>query len=166
MTADVRRKHETSITTSGDTEIRIERTFDAPRELLWEAFTDPELLGEWLGPHGHTITVEMDLRPGGTYRWLDRFGQGEELVFFGEYLEIREPELMVTTFAWEDSGVPPSTDRWELHELAGGRSKLVTTSTFESKEFRDGMLQSGMEKGVNDGHDKLDALLARKQGKS
>lgn len=157
--------HKTSITTPSDTEIRIERTFDAPRELLWEAFTDAETLGEWLGPHGHRLEVEMDPRPGGTYRWLDRSDSGE-WVFFGEYLEVREPEVLVTTFAWEDSGFPPSTDRTEFHEIDGGRTKLVTISTFETKELRDGMLESGMEIGVNDGYDKLDAIVARRQGKS
>jgi uncharacterized protein YndB with AHSA1/START domain len=154
--------HKTSITTPSDTEIRIERTFDAPRELLWEVYTDPECMSEWLGPHGHSITVEHDLRPGGSYRWIDRF-EDQEYVFFGEFLEVREPELLSATFSWEDSGVPPSIDRMELIELGDGRTKLVTISTFERKEYRDGMLESGMERGVNDGFDKLDAILARRK---
>ena len=161
--ADTDTLHKTSITTPSDTEIRIERTFEAPRELLWEAFTDAETMGEWLGPHGHAMRVEMDPRPGGTYRWFDHSEHGG-YVFFGEYLEVREPELLVTTFNWEDSGHPASIDRWELHEAEGGRTKLVTLSTFETKELRDGMLESGMEKGVNDGYDKLDAILARRKG--
>ena len=154
--------HRTSITTPSDTEIRIERTFDAPRELVWEAYTDPESMGEWLGPHGHAIAVEHDLRTGGTYRWVDRFDD-QEMVFFGEFLEVREPELLAATFSWEDSGVPPSIDRTEFIEVEGGRTKLVTISTFERKEYRDGMLQSGMERGVNDGYDKLDEILARRK---
>lgn len=152
--------HRTSITTPSDTEIRIERTFDAPRELVWEAYTDPETLGAWLGPHGHTFKIESDLRPGGTYRWEDSFDD-QEIVFFGEFLEVREPELLSATFAWEDSGYPPSIDTTEFIEVEGGRTTLVTISKFESKELRDGMLQSGMEKGVNDGYDKLDEILAR-----
>ncbi len=165
MTADAHSKNETSITTPSDTEIRIEREFDAPRELLWEAFTDAETLGAWLGPHGSEMKVEMDPRPGGNYRWIDSSGDGE-YVFFGEYREVREPDVLETTFAWENSGYPPSIDRTEFHDLGDGRTKLVTLSTFESKELRDGMLESGMEKGVNDGYDKLDAILARRQGSS
>ena len=163
MTTDTDTLHKTSVTTPSDTEIRIERTFDAPRELLWEAFTDAETMGDWLGPHGHELEVEMDPRPGGTYRWFDRSDHGE-WVFYGEYLEVREPDLLVTTFNWEDSGHPASIDRWELHEVEGGMTKLVTISTFETKEQRDGMIESGMEKGVNDGYDKLDAILARRKG--
>ena len=154
--------HKTSITTPSDTEIRIERTFDAPRQMVWDAYTDPETLGQWLGPHGHSMTCESDLRPGGAYRWLDRSDHGE-YVFFGEFLEVREPELLSATFSWEDSGIPPSIDRMEFIEVGDGRTKLVSISTFESKEYRDGMLQSGMERGVNDGYDKLDAILARRK---
>jgi uncharacterized protein YndB with AHSA1/START domain len=152
--------HKTSVTTPSATEIRIERTFDAPRELVWEAYTDPETLGQWLGPHGHSMTIESDLREGGSYRWLDHFDD-QEMVFFGEFLEVREPEVIAATFAWEGSGYPPSIDRTEFIEVDGGRTKLVTLSKFESQELRDGMLQSGMERGVNDGYDKLDAILAR-----
>lgn len=71
MTNDT--QNDTSITTPSDTQIRIERVFEAPRELVWEAHADPELLSEWLGPHDHPVTVtEMDLRPGGSYRWRRR----------------------------------------------------------------------------------------------
>lgn len=165
MSTDTDTLHKTSITTPSDTEIRIERTFDAPRELLWEAHTDAETLGAWLGPHGSDMKVEMDPRPGGTYRWTGSAGDGE-YVFFGEYREVREPDVLEMTFAWENSGYPPSIERTEFHELGGGRTKLVTISTFETKELRDGMLESGMEKGVNDGYNKLDAILADKPGQS
>jgi len=167
MTADVHHKHETSITTPSDTEIRIERTFDAPRELLWEAFTDPELLAEWLGPHSQRMTVEeLDVRVGGSYQYTSHAADGGEYVFFGEFREVNEPELLEATFAWKDSGYPPSIDHSEFQDLGDGRTKLVTTSKFESQELRDGMLQSGMEGGVKDGYEKLDAILARRQGNS
>ena len=163
MTADTDASQKTSITTPSDTQIRIERTFDAPPELLWEAHTDAELLAEWLGPHGTEMKVEMDPRPGGTYRWSGSAGDGE-YVFFGEYREVREPEVLEMTFAWEGSGFPPSIERTEFIAIEGGRTKLVTLSTLETKELRDGMLESGMEVGVNDGYEKLDAILTRKRG--
>lgn len=156
--------HRTQITTPSDTEIRIERTFDAPRELLWEAFTDAELMAEWLGPHSQQMTVDkLDVRPGGSYQYTSHSDHGE-FVFFGEFREVEKPRLLVATFEWKGSGYPPSVDSSELQEVEGGRTRLVTISTFESKELRDGMLQSGMEGGVNDGYDKLDGILARKQG--
>ena len=164
MTNDTQRRNDTSITTPRDTQIRIERVFEAPRELVWEAHADPELLSEWLGPHDHPVTVtEMDLRPGGSYRWTSPGAEGEELAFYGEYREVSPPQVMEMTF--EFSGAPGhvSVDRLELEELEGGRTRLVSISTFDSKEDRDGMLQSGMEKGVAEGHDKLDALLARRR---
>ena len=164
MTNDTQRRNDTTITTPSDTQIRIERVFEAPRELVWEAHADPELLSEWLGPHDHPVTVtEMDLRPGGSYRWTSPGPEGEELAFYGEYREVSPPEVMEMTF--EFSGAPGhvSVDRLELEELEGGRTRLVSISSFDSKEDRDGMLQSGMEKGVAEGHDKLDALLARRR---
>lgn len=166
MTPATDRLHKTSITTPSDTEIRIERTFAASRELLWEAFTDPVLMAEWLGPHKQTMTVEeLDVRPGGSYQYTSHSDFGE-FVFFGEFREVEEPELLVATFEWKGSGYPASIDHSEFQELDGGHTKLVTTSTFESRELRDGMLQSGMERGVNDGYDKLDRIVARKQGEA
>jgi len=163
MTSDVQ-EHKTSITTPSDTEIRMERTFDAPPEVLWEMHTDPELLAQWLGPHDNPVTVEsIDLRVGGSYRWTASDREGGEIAFFGEYRVIEPPRVLETTFQF--SGVPGfvSVDRLELEELDDGRTRLVSISTHESKESRDGMLQSGMEKGVNDGYEKLDELLAARQ---
>ena len=162
MTSNVQ-EHTTAITTPSDTEIRIERLFDAPRELIWEAYTDPELMAEWLGPRDGSISVEtMDVRPGGKYRYTHCSSAGDEYHFSGEYREVEAPRLLVATFQFE--GIDSvSIDRLELEELDGGRTRLVATSTFDSKEERDGMLQSGMEKGVNEGYDKLDAQLARRQ---
>ncbi|MDQ4071696.1 MAG: SRPBCC family protein [Actinomycetota bacterium] len=157
----------TSITTPSDTEIRMEREFDAPRQLVWEAYTDPELLGQWLGPHDHPVTVtHSDLRPGGSYRWTSPGYGDEELEFYGEYREVSPPEVLEATFEFGGAPGKVSVDRLVLEELEGGRTRLVTTSTFDSKEDRDGMLQSGMEKGVVEGHEKLDALLERLGGRS
>lgn len=163
MTSNVQELHTTSITTPSDTEIRLERLFDAPRELIWEAYTDPELIAEWLGPRDGVISVEtMDVRPGGAYRYIHRSTAGDEYAFSGEYREVEPPRLLVATFQFEEID-SVSIDRLELEEIEGGRTRLVATSTFGSKEERDGMLQSGMEKGVNEGYDKLDEQLAHQQ---
>lgn len=153
----------TEITTPSDTEIRIEREFDAPPELIWEAYTDPELMAEWLGPRDGEMTVqEMDVRPGGTYRYTHRSSDGSEHRFSGEYREVEAPRVLEATFVYEPID-DFSVDRLELEEIDGGRTRLVAISTFNSKEARDGMLQSGMEKGVVEGYDKLDEQLARRQ---
>jgi uncharacterized protein YndB with AHSA1/START domain len=157
-------KNKTSITTPSDTEIRIEREFDAPLTLVWEAYADPELLPEWLGPRDLTMTVdEFDLRPGGSYRFTHRGRDGKEFVFFGDFREVEAPKLMVRSFAWEGMPGKQSVERAELEELDGGRTRIVVVSRFDSKEDRDGMLQSGMERGVNEGYERLDELLARQQ---
>jgi uncharacterized protein YndB with AHSA1/START domain len=164
MSNDVHERHKTAITTPSDTEIRIERTFDAPRGLVWEAYTDAELLSEWLGPRELTMTVdEFDFRPGGSYRFTHRDSDGNEFVFFGEFREVEEPEFMVRTFQFEGMPGKVSVERAELEELDGERTKIVVTSVFDSKEDRDGMLQSGMERGVVDSYARLDELFARQQ---
>ena len=156
MTNDV--QNTTSITTEGDTVIRMEREFDAPPELVWEAYTDPELLSEWLGPHGTKLAVEADVREGGSYRWKE---EEAGIEFWGEYREVNRPKVLESTF--EFSGAPGhgAVDRLELEELDGGRTRLVAISTYESKEDRDAAVASGMEKGVVEGFEKMDSVLER-----
>jgi uncharacterized protein YndB with AHSA1/START domain len=157
-------RHPIAVTTPSDTEVRIEREFDAPRELVYEAYTDPELLTEWLGPRRLTMTVqEMDVRTGGSYRYTHSDAEGS-YVFFGEFREVDPPRLLVQTFQWEGNDALPSVDRVEFEELEGDRTQIVVTGTFDSKESRDAMLEAGMEKGVREGYEKLDELLARRQG--
>jgi uncharacterized protein YndB with AHSA1/START domain len=164
MTENVHERNKTSITTPSDTEIRIERAFDAPRELVWEAYTDPELFPEWLGPRELTMTVdEFDFRPGGSYRFTHHDAEGNAFVFFGEIREVEEPELIVRTFEFEGMPGKVSVERAEFEELDGGRTQIVVVSSFDSKEDRDGMLASGMDRGVNDSYERLDELFARQQ---
>lgn len=156
-------RNETTITTPSDLEIRVEREFDASRELVWECFADPDLLSEWLGPRGLEIRIELyEFRQGGEWKYTHIDEDGTEYVFFGEFREMREPELIGQTFNFVmDPPIPPAIERLDLFELKGGRTRLVTNSTFESKDLRDGMVQSGMETGVNEGNERLDELLAR-----
>jgi uncharacterized protein YndB with AHSA1/START domain len=151
----------TSITTPSDTEIRIERIIAAPRSLVWEAYTDPELLARWLGPRDLSMTVdEYGLRPGGSYRFTHRDADGQPFVFFGEILEVDEPNALARTFAWEGMPGKSSTERAEFDDVDGGRTRIVVTSSFDSREDRDGMLESGMESGVNESYERLDELVA------
>ncbi|HEY5710052.1 MAG TPA: SRPBCC family protein [Solirubrobacterales bacterium] len=162
MSEETNTRHSTTVTTPSDTEVRIEREFDAPRELVFEAYTDPELLTEWLGPRRLTMTVqEMDVRTGGGYRYTHSDADGS-YVFFGEFREVDPPRLLVQTFQWEGNDAPPSVDRVELEELEGDRTRIVVTGTFDSKESRDAILEAGMERGVREGYEKLDELLARR----
>jgi uncharacterized protein YndB with AHSA1/START domain len=158
--------YETIISTPSDTEIRIERVFDATPELLWECHSDPELLSRWLGPNRLKMTVEQfDFRVGGSYRYVHSDDEGNEYVFFGEFLEIEPVESMTWTFNFVmDPQPPPSIDRIRFEPAADGVTKMVSVSEFESMAMRDGMIQSGMEKGVVEGHHRLDTLLVETHG--
>jgi uncharacterized protein YndB with AHSA1/START domain len=163
MNGDANTRHPTTVTTLSDTEVRIERLFDAPRELVWDAYTDPELLCQWLGPRRLTMTVqEMDVRPGGSYRYAHQDDADEPFVFYGEFREVDPPQLLVQTFDFERNDLGPSLDRVEFEQVGAEQTRLVITSSFDSVQARDSMLQSGMEKGVNEGYERLDELLVRR----
>lgn len=150
----------TEITTPAEREIRIERVFEAERERVFAAFTDPELIPEWWGSRDDTTTVEeMDVRPGGRWRYVCRGPKSEDL-FYGVYREVTPPERLIYTF--EFGGMPGhvAIDDVVFEDL-GGRTKVVTTSYFHTPEERDGMLASGMEGGLNETYERLDELLAR-----
>lgn len=157
--------HKTVVTTPSDTEIRTERIFDAPPELVFDCFSDPETLTEWLGPDGYEMKVEeYDFQPGGKWKYLHIAPDGSEYVFFGEFLEIDRPGHMTQTFNFVMEPQPPaSIDRADFIAIDGGRTRLVTLTTFDAQEQRDGMLQSGMEQGMDEGYKKLDGLLSKRQ---
>ncbi|TMG01952.1 MAG: polyketide cyclase [Chloroflexi bacterium] len=146
-----------TVKTPSDTEIVMTREFDAPRELVFEAHSKCEHLEKWWGPRKYSLEVcEMDFRPGGKYRFLHRGPDGlEEHGFRGEYREIVPPEKIAWTFEWEGMPGHISLDTLTLEDLGGGRTKLVSHSRFDSKEDRDGMLQSGMEEGAGETYDRL-----------
>jgi len=146
-----------TLTTPSDREIVMTREFDAPRELIFEAHSSCEHVNNWWGPRKYSFELcEMDFRPGGKYRFVHRGPDGvEEHGFRGEYREIVPPERIVWTFEWEGMPGHISLDTLTLEDLGGGRTKLVSHSRFDSKEDRDGMLQSGMEEGAGETYDRL-----------
>ena len=146
-----------TLTTPSEREIVMTREFDAPRELVFEAHTKCEHLNKWWGPRKYSFELcEMDFRPGGKYRFVHRGPEGiEEHGFRGEYREIVPPEKIAWTFEWEGMPGHISLDTLTLEDLGGGRTKLVSHSRFDSKEDRDGMLQSGMEEGAGETYDRL-----------
>ena len=141
--------------------IEITREFDAPRELLFRAFTDPELLVQWLGPRRLTMTVDRhDARHGGTWRYTHRDADGNEYGFHGVFHGTPSPDGIVRTFEFE--GMPGHVSlETATFEERGGRTLLRQNAVFQSVEDRDGMVQSGMAEGVNDGMERLDELVAR-----
>ena len=150
-----------TITTPTEREIHIERVFDAPRERVFAAYTDPATIGEWWGPRGTTAVVdEMDVRAGGRWRFVVRDADGGETAFRGTYREVTPPERIVQTFEWEGMPGHVSVETATFEDL-GDRTKVTTTSIFHTTEERDGMLGSGMEGGLNETYERLDELLAR-----
>jgi uncharacterized protein YndB with AHSA1/START domain len=148
----------------GKQEIIIIREFNAPRELVFKAFTDPELYIQWVGPRGLTMTLDtFEPENGGSWRYIQKDEEGNEFAFHGVNHEVAYPERIICTFEWE--GLPEKghvileTNRFE--NLPGNRTRLIDQSVFQSVEDRDGMLQSGMEEGVNDSYDRLDELLKK-----
>ena len=140
--------------------IRITREFDAPREKVFRAHVDPDLLVRWLGPRDLTMTIDhYDCRTGGSYRYIHT-RDGEEYGFHGSFHEVRPDELIVQTFTFEGFPDGVALEKLVLEDLGGGRTRLTATSLCDSFADRDGMLSSGMDVGVNEGYAKLDDLLA------
>ena len=150
-----------TITTPQDREIRVERIFDAPRDRVFAAFTDPALIPEWWGPYDTTTIVDqMDVRPGGLWRFIAQDCDGRETAFRGVYREVTPPERIVQSWEWEGLPGHVSIETAEFEDL-GDKTRMVGTTLFHTTEERDGMLNSGMEKGMNETYERLDALLAR-----
>jgi uncharacterized protein YndB with AHSA1/START domain len=150
----------TTITTPTEREIVSERVFDAPREAVFAAFTDPELIPKWWGPRRmRTVVDQMDVRPGGCWRFVSHDPDGPEQGFRGVYREVTPPERLVQSFEWEGMPGHVVIDTVTFEDL-GARTRLVTTSLFHTTEERDGMLASGMETGLSESHGRLEELLA------
>ena len=145
----------------GKQELVIERVFDAPRELVFKTYTDPNLIPEWWGLKSTTTIVDkMDVRPGGLWRFVEREADGNEYAFHGVYHEVTSLERLVYTFEFE--GMPGhvllETITFEEFE---GKTRLTDQAVFQSVEDRDVMLQSGMEAGAAESMDRFAELLAK-----
>ncbi len=152
------------LTTRGDREIVITRVFDAPRKLVFDAFTKPELVKQWLlGPDGWSMPVcEIDLKVGGKYRYVWRRDKdGTEMGMGGVYREIVAPERVVATEKFDQSWYPGEAVGTFVLVEQGGKTTLTQTILYESREARDGVLKSGMEKGVVASYDRLAKLLEK-----
>jgi uncharacterized protein YndB with AHSA1/START domain len=149
----------------GIPQITITREFDAPRELVFRAHTDPQLLVQWLGPRDLTLTIDRyEARDGGTWRYVHADAQGNEYGFHGVFHGTPSPDAIVQTFEFE--GVPGHVqlDTVTLEQQEGsGRTLMRTVASFQSVEDRDGMVAADMERGVRDSADRLEELLARLQ---
>jgi uncharacterized protein YndB with AHSA1/START domain len=158
-------KNQTKITAEPDKqELFITREFDAPRELVFKAHTDAEMYLQWLGPRRLKMRfTKFEPMDGGEYRFVHTDADGSEYAFHGVYHEVLVPERIISTFEFE--GLPEKghvilqTARFEA--LPGNRTRLTGQAVYQSVEDRDGMIQSGMETGVNEGYEKLDELLAK-----
>ena len=148
-----------TITTPADRVMRVERTFDAPRDQVWRALTEPDLIRQWWG-RGRMLQIErMDVRRGGHWRFLVEGDHGTE-GFEGRYREVTPPHRFVWTFEWDGMPGHVIVETIELVDLGESRTKVVTTAQFFTSEERDGFMMSGVEKGMGESYLALDRLLA------
>lgn len=143
----------------GKHEIRISRDFDAPRELVFRAHSDPALVARWWGLKSTTTVVDkMEAKAGGLWRYVERDAEGNEYGFHGVYHEVTAPERIVYTFEFE--GMPGHVAMSTLtFEAVDGKTRLLESSIYQSVEDRDGMIQSGMETGAAESWDSLEEIL-------
>ena len=146
----------------GKQEFFVTREFDAPRELVFKAHTDPKLYTQWLGPRRLTMRLEkFEPRSGGMWRYFHKDKDGTEYGFHGVIHEVLPPERIIDTFEFE--GLPEkghvALQTLRLQELPGRRTKLTVQAVFQSVADRDGMIQSGAEEGINESYERLDELL-------
>jgi uncharacterized protein YndB with AHSA1/START domain len=146
----------------GQPRVVVTREFDAPRELVYRCYTDPELLAQWLGPRRLRMRVDhFDLRHGGTWRYVHIDEDGTEYAFRGVFHGSPSADCIVQTFEFEGAPGHVSLDTAIFEEPREGRTRVRLTSVFQSVEDRDAMVASGMEQGIREGMDRLDELLAR-----
>ena len=159
----VKTKSAYKVTLPSDREIVMTRVFTAPRELVFKAHVDPTLIPQWWGLRSYTTIVDqLDARPGGKWRFVQRRADGSEEGFRGEFREINPPERFTWTFEWEGMPGHIGLETYTFEEHAG-QTTLTATSVFNTAEERDGIIASGMEAGANESADRLEELLANLQ---
>jgi uncharacterized protein YndB with AHSA1/START domain len=162
MNSQVKDVGKLQISTPSDRELAMTRLFDAPRSMVFDAWTKPELLTRWLGVFGSwTFAVcEVDLRVGGKYRFVWRGKDGNEMAMGGVYREIVRPERIVCTEKFDDPWYEGDAIDTTTFVERAGKTTMTTTVLYGSKEIRDAVLKSPMESGVAKSYDKLAEVLA------
>lgn len=148
-----------TLTTPTDREIHVERIFNAPRERVWRAMTEPELLAQWWGRGNKLVIEKHEMERGGHWRFVEHTDHGA-FGFEGRFREIVPPERLVLTFEFDGMPGHVVVNFMTLEDLGDGRTKLIAESLFLTKEDRDGMMSSGMEQGMNESYAALDRVLA------
>lgn len=153
------------VSTRGEREIVMTRAFDAPRDLVYQAFTSPELVRQWLlGPPGWSMPVcEIDLRVGGTYRYLWRHNDGQEMGLGGVFREIVPAERLVATEKFDQAWYPGEAVVTTSFAEQGGKTTITTAVHYQSREARDAVLKTPMEKGVAASYDRLAEVLTTRR---
>jgi len=153
-------KYETTLTLPSDREILMTRKFEAPREVVWETLTDPDLIPKWWGfARDATEVKKMDVRKGGEWQFITRTSGGEVVDFHGEYREVKRPEKLVYTFLFGD--MEPGEGFVEITLVEhDGVTELRDRGYFNSKEERDAVIATGMEAGARETYERLSELLA------
>jgi uncharacterized protein YndB with AHSA1/START domain len=152
-----------TVTLPSDREVVLTREFDAPRDLVFEAFSKPEHMAKWWGQKGSTLPVcEMDFRPGGAWRFVEQTADGNAYGFRGEFRDIVRPERIVWTFEFEGLPGHICVESIVFEDVDQGqrrRTRIVGTTVFDSIEDRDGMVQSGMARGASEAYERLSEYL-------
>jgi uncharacterized protein YndB with AHSA1/START domain len=160
MSAATKNASPSQLTKPSDREIRVERVFNATRERVWQAHTDPKLLAQWWGRGNRLVIERYELERGGHWRFVEHSDHGTH-GFEGRFREVTPMERLSMTFDWDGMPGHPAVTTAVFEDLGDGRTKLISTMVFYTPEERDGMLTSGMEGGMNESYAALDAMLAK-----
>jgi uncharacterized protein YndB with AHSA1/START domain len=152
--------HTSKVTTPSDREIHIQRIFDASRDRVWRAFTEPDLLAQWWGRGNKLVIERLEVKQGGRWRFVEHGPDGVH-GFGGAFREVTPKDRMAWTFEWDGMPGYVSVDTVIFEDLGDGRTKVTSKAMFFTTDERDGMLKSGMEQGLNQSYAALDALLAK-----
>jgi uncharacterized protein YndB with AHSA1/START domain len=148
-----------TLTTPADRTIHTGRILNAPRDCVWRAFTEPDVVAKWWG-RGHVVDVERyEFQPGGHWRFVEHHDGGVD-GFEGRFREISGPDRVVQTSEWDGMPGHVSIETATFVDMGDGRTKVITDSLFHTQEERDGMLQGGMQEGMDESYAALDTLLA------
>jgi uncharacterized protein YndB with AHSA1/START domain len=160
MSATVKESKEKAIvTTPTDRSIHVERVFNAPRDRVWRAFTEPELVAQWWGRGNKLVIERMEVERGGHWRYVEHGPDGEH-GFEGRYREVTPQDRLAMTFEWDGMPGHVAIETITFEDL-GDRTKVVNTTLFHTTGERNGMIQSGMETGMNQSFEALDRLLEK-----